>query len=156
MLPVATVRTRGPAAGLRRAALELRAAARAVEQRPGLFLLAWTGSVGAVQAAALYLGLIAQDRPRPDLGAVALAALGLAVIAGLCVGVYLFVRMLGAGGRVAAGLVAATFYGFCAAGSSEPGLLPAIAMWPAGVVFAMLLPCGPWSPPGPARTYPGR
>src|SRR5262245_5622326 len=130
MLPVATVRARGLGAGARRLALEGRAAARAIAERPSLFLLAWTGAVGAVQAATLYIGLLAQHRPAPPFGALTLAALGLAVIAGLCVGVYLFVRMLGAGGRIAAGLVAAAFYGFCAAGSSEPGLLPAIALWP--------------------------
>ena len=120
MLPVATVRERGPAAGLHRLASHLRAARRAASTRPSRFILAWTGSLGALQVGALCAGLAVQGRPLPHPAAALIAAIALAVIAGLCLGVYLFVRMLGAGGRIAAVLVTAAFYGFCVTGSSEP------------------------------------
>jgi len=145
MLPVATVRERGPAAGLHRLASHLRAARRAASTRPSRFILAWTGSLGALQVGALCAGLAVQGRPLPHPAAALIAAIALAVIAGLCLGVYLFVRMLGAGGRIAAVLVTAAFYGFCVTGSSEPGWLPAVALWPASVAFALMLPRGPWA-----------
>jgi hypothetical protein len=152
MLPVAIVRDRGPAAGLRRAAVHARAATRGVLTRPSRFVIAWTGVLGLGQVAALCVGLAAQGRPLPHPAAALVAAVALAVIAGLCLGMYLFVRMLGAGGTVAAVTVTAAFYGFCVTGSSEPGWLPALALWPIAVGLAPLLARGPWAPL-PARPH---
>lgn len=146
MLPVAIVRDRGPAAGVRRALAHTRSAARGVARHPARFIVAWTGAIGALQVALLCLGLAAQGRPLPHPGAALVAAVALAVIAGLCLGVYLFVRMLGAGGTVAALVVTAGFYGFCVTGSSEPGWLPALALWPIAVALSPFLARGPWAP----------
>ena len=145
MLPVATVHQRGPAAGVRRTAHRVRASLRAAATSPSRFVLAWTGALGALQVAALCAGLAVQGRPLPHPAAAVVAAIALAVIAGLCLGMFLFVRMIGAGGRLAAVLVTAAFYGFCVGGSSEPGWLPAVALWPASVAFALILPRGPWA-----------
>jgi hypothetical protein len=157
MLPVATVHASGPGAVWRRLAARLRGAGRSIGASPPRFVLAWTGGLGVVQVLALCAGLAAQGRALPHPVAAGAAAIALAVIAGLCLGVFLFARMLGAGGRLTGVAVTAGFYGLCVAGSSVPGWLPVLALWPAGVGFSLLLAGGPWgevSPRGCAR--PGR
>jgi hypothetical protein len=140
VLPVATLR----AASLRRLSARARGAARSIGASPPRFVLAWTGGLALVQVVALCVGLAAQGRALHHPVAAGAAAVALAVIAGLCLGVFLFARMLGAGGRATAMLVTAGFYGLCVAGSSEPGWLPVLAQWPAGVAFSLLLARGPW------------
>ena len=145
MLPVASVRERGLAAGPRRWIASLHALARHVARSPAAWVMAWASALGAVQAGALYVGLWLEHRPLPHPVAVGAAAVALAGLAGLCLGVFLFVRLVArrAGPRTAA-VVGAIYYAFCATGASEPGLLPALALVPAGVLFSLLMPRGPW------------